>query len=176
MSRSPAQPSRVVGGLSGFLPRRRAAQAGRPDRRGAARQPAAIRLAPLELLKHLAYVELRWLQWGFAGQQVEQPWADMEARGGRWRVEAGETVEDVTAFFRAQCERSRAIAASARLEDRMATLGGRVMTEAERPTLIWVCSICSRSTRGMSGTSTSFGSLPTASPASSRRRCPTGSR
>ncbi|AJC57100.1 DinB family protein [Streptomyces sp. 769] len=94
--------------------------------------------APLELLKHLAHVELRWLQWGFAGQQVEQPWGDMEARGGRWRVEAGETVEEVTAFFRVQCERSRAIVAGARLEDRMATLGGRVPPEEERPTLIWV--------------------------------------
>jgi uncharacterized damage-inducible protein DinB len=31
---------------------------------------------PLQLLKHLTYVELRWLEWGFEGRVVEQPWGD----------------------------------------------------------------------------------------------------
>jgi hypothetical protein len=31
---------------------------------------------PLELLKHLRYGELRWLEWGFEGRDVADPWAD----------------------------------------------------------------------------------------------------
>lgn len=37
--------------------------------------------APIELLKHLTYVEMRWLDWGFAGRDVPDPWAD--SRDGR---------------------------------------------------------------------------------------------
>ena len=39
---------------------------------------------PLELLKHLTYVELRWLVWGFEGEPVAQPWGD--CRDERWYV------------------------------------------------------------------------------------------
>jgi len=28
---------------------------------------------PIELLKHLTYVELRWLEWGFEGRAVADP-------------------------------------------------------------------------------------------------------
>ena len=45
---------------------------------------------PLELVKHLRYVELRWLEWGFEGRDVGDPWADSE--GGRWRVGPDETL------------------------------------------------------------------------------------
>src|SRR6266516_893922 len=41
---------------------------------------------PIELLKHLAYVELRWLEWGFEGRDVPDRWAD--SRDGRWYVAA----------------------------------------------------------------------------------------
>src|SRR5580693_6337543 len=63
---------------------------------------------PLELLKHLAWVELRWLQWGFAGEPVSEPWGD-QGPDGRWRVGPQETAGAVREFFREQCERSRAI-------------------------------------------------------------------
>jgi|SRR5690625_4320471 len=32
---------------------------------------------PLALLRHLAYVEYRWLVWGFEGRQVAHPWGDL---------------------------------------------------------------------------------------------------
>jgi hypothetical protein len=48
---------------------------------------------PIELLKHLAYVELRWIEWGFEGRDVADPWAD--SRDGRWYVAAGETLEEL---------------------------------------------------------------------------------
>jgi hypothetical protein len=44
---------------------------------------------PLELVKHLRHVERRWLEWGFEGRDVGDPWAD--SAGGRWFVAAGET-------------------------------------------------------------------------------------
>jgi len=37
---------------------------------------------PLELVKHLRFVEPRWLEWGFAGGNVTDPWGDH--RDGRW--------------------------------------------------------------------------------------------
>ncbi|WP_433188811.1 DinB family protein [Actinoallomurus sp. CA-150999] len=88
---------------------------------------------PLELLKHLAHVERRWLCWGFAGEQVVDPWGD-DGSDGRWHVADDETVEDVTAFFMTQCRRSREIVAGARLTD-VAAAGGRFTPPAVRPAL-----------------------------------------
>ena len=62
---------------------------------------------PIELAKHLTYVERRWLVWGFEGQPVEQPWGD--ARDGRWYVGEDEAAADVVAALRAQGEVTRAI-------------------------------------------------------------------
>ncbi|MGW1787525.1 DinB family protein [Streptomyces tubercidicus] len=94
--------------------------------------------SPLGLLKHLACVELRWLQWGFDGAPIDEPWADFKTRPGVWHVEPGETFEDVRRFFEEQCTRSRAIVAAARLDDQAATLGGTVPADEDRPTLIWI--------------------------------------
>jgi len=55
---------------------------------------------PLELLKHLRYVELRWIEWGFQGHQVGEPWGDR--RGDRWYVAPDETRDDLVAALRAQ--------------------------------------------------------------------------
>jgi uncharacterized damage-inducible protein DinB len=62
---------------------------------------------PIELVKHLAFVELRWLEWGFAGRDVGDPWGDQE--GERWYVANGETLDEVAGYLRAQAARSRAI-------------------------------------------------------------------
>ncbi|MFD1830824.1 DinB family protein [Streptomyces desertarenae] len=91
---------------------------------------------PLELLRHLACVERRWMRWGFLAEPVEDPWADRDD-GGRWHVPDGTAVEEVVAHFRAECARSREIAASAALTDRAAP-GGRFATREEAPTLAWI--------------------------------------
>jgi uncharacterized damage-inducible protein DinB len=39
---------------------------------------------PLELLNHLSHVERRWLEWGFAGAAIADPWADQV--DGRWHT------------------------------------------------------------------------------------------
>src|SRR5450631_2061951 len=47
--------------------------------------------APIELIKHLRYVELRWLEWGFEGRDLPDAYADV--KDGRWYVGAGETLD-----------------------------------------------------------------------------------
>jgi hypothetical protein len=48
---------------------------------------------PLQLVKHLTYVELRWLEWGFEGAPVDDPWGDNQ--GDRWYVGADESTSDL---------------------------------------------------------------------------------
>jgi len=62
---------------------------------------------PLELLKHLRYMERRWLEWGFEGQAITDPWADQ--RDDRWFVADGESLDSLLAGLAEQAERSRAI-------------------------------------------------------------------
>ena len=70
---------------------------------------------PIELLRHLAYVELRWLEWGFEGRAIADPWAD--SRDGRWYVAADETLEELVGALRAQAARTTAIVESHDLAD-----------------------------------------------------------
>ncbi|HLQ53860.1 MAG TPA: DUF664 domain-containing protein [Streptosporangiaceae bacterium] len=70
---------------------------------------------PIELLNHLAHVELRWLEWGFEGRDVGDPWAD--STDGRWYVAPGETFEELVAALHAQAARTRAIVESHDLAD-----------------------------------------------------------
>jgi uncharacterized damage-inducible protein DinB len=62
---------------------------------------------PLELLKHLRYVERRWLVWGFEGEGVSDPWGD--SVDGHWHVGDDESLDDLTKALARQAERSRAI-------------------------------------------------------------------
>jgi uncharacterized damage-inducible protein DinB len=55
---------------------------------------------PLELVKHLTYVERRWLQWGFEGEPVPDPWGDQ--RDDRWHVADEETLDGLLAALAAQ--------------------------------------------------------------------------
>ena len=70
---------------------------------------------PLELVKHLTYDEVRWLEWGFAGRAVADPWG--EDRDGRWYVGPEETLEGLLAGLTAQAELSTAIIESHDLAD-----------------------------------------------------------
>jgi uncharacterized damage-inducible protein DinB len=62
---------------------------------------------PIELIKHLLYVEMRWLEWGFECRDVAEPWAD--GRDGRWHVADDETLDDLIAALAEQAQRSRAV-------------------------------------------------------------------
>ena len=70
---------------------------------------------PLELAKHLRYVELRWLVWGFEGRDAGDPWGDRQ--DGRWHVGPDETLATVLAALDAQAARSRAVIESHPLDE-----------------------------------------------------------
>ncbi|MCU1362728.1 MAG: hypothetical protein JWM55_556 [Acidimicrobiaceae bacterium] len=62
---------------------------------------------PIELVKHLTFVEHRWLVWGFEGAAAEDPWG--ERRDDRWFVDPGEPLESVIEALRSQGEQSEII-------------------------------------------------------------------
>jgi uncharacterized damage-inducible protein DinB len=70
---------------------------------------------PLELLKHLRNVERRWLEWGFEGQDIADPWADR--RDDRWYVAPDQTLGTLTAELAEQAVRTRAIIESHDLDE-----------------------------------------------------------
>ena len=65
---------------------------------------------PLELVNHLTYVERRWLEWGFDGVPVDDPWAD--SRDDRWYVSPEATADSVLGALAARAERTRKIVES----------------------------------------------------------------
>ena len=89
---------------------------------------------PIELLVHLAYMERRWMVWGFLGEQVDDPWGD--AKDDRWHVPDDVTVEQLVTTLRDVGERTTAVLASHPL-DEAARTGGRF--DADPPTLAWIC-------------------------------------
>lgn len=70
---------------------------------------------PVELLKHLTHVEQRWLEWGFEGAEVADPWADN--RDGRWFVDDAEPLTVLLEAFDEQVRRSNAVIAAHALTD-----------------------------------------------------------
>jgi hypothetical protein len=93
---------------------------------------------PLELLKHLGYMERRWLCWGFAAEEVAAPHGD-EDEAGRWHVTSDDTADELIAALRAVGQRTRTIVAAAELTD-VAAVGGRFSNSDERPrpSLAWI--------------------------------------
>jgi uncharacterized damage-inducible protein DinB len=65
---------------------------------------------PLELVKHLRYVELRWLEWGFEGRYFADPWGDQKDL--RWYVGPDETLPSLLADLTDQAARTRAVVES----------------------------------------------------------------
>jgi len=90
---------------------------------------------PLELVKHLVYMERRWLRWGFLAEQVPQPWGDEQ--DDRWHVGPDETAADLIAAMHDGGRRTREIVTNADLSDR-AALGGRFSEGDQAPSLAWI--------------------------------------
>jgi uncharacterized damage-inducible protein DinB len=61
----------------------------------------------LELVKHLAYVEMRWLEWGFEGQSVDEPWGDR--LGDRWCIGPEDALDSLVEELRARGVQTAAI-------------------------------------------------------------------
>ncbi len=68
---------------------------------------------PLELLHHLTYVELRWIEWGFEGRPVDDPWGD----GDPWQVPAGTGRGDLVRALEKRAERTAAVIRSRDLDE-----------------------------------------------------------
>jgi uncharacterized damage-inducible protein DinB len=62
---------------------------------------------PLELVRHLTYMERRWFVWGFEGQAVPDPEGDEV--DGRWSVPDGLGVAEVLGAWREQAAVSDAV-------------------------------------------------------------------
>lgn len=65
---------------------------------------------PLELVRHLTFVERRWLVWGFEGQDIGDPWGDQ--RDGHWFLAPDEDSAEVLAALVEQGRRSAQIVAA----------------------------------------------------------------
>ena len=90
---------------------------------------------PLQLLKHLGYVERRWMRWGFAAEPVPDPWGDNDPTTRSWALADDDTLGSLTSFLAEQAARVEALAREADLTER-GRLGGRFETES--PTLGWI--------------------------------------
>lgn len=92
---------------------------------------------PLELVNHLAAMERRWLQWGFVGEPLDDPWADHDPATGRWTVADGEGPDQALSRLRATGARTRTIVEGAGL-DQPARTGGRFPPGTTPPDLQWI--------------------------------------
>ena len=62
---------------------------------------------PLELLQHLRHVERRWIEWGFEGRDVGDPWQDR--RADRWYVAPEQTSAGLITALREQGAHTREV-------------------------------------------------------------------
>jgi uncharacterized damage-inducible protein DinB len=65
---------------------------------------------PAELVNHLTFVELRWLEWGFEGVPVARPWGDN--RDDRWYVDPDQSLDDLLGALDARAAHTRRVVES----------------------------------------------------------------
>lgn len=91
--------------------------------------------SPLGLLKHLVFVERRWMQWGFEAEQVHDPWGDHDPNSEGWLVTPEDNVPDLSGRLDEIAARTEVVVGNAELTDR-GRLGGRFSSDP--PTLGWI--------------------------------------
>jgi len=89
---------------------------------------------PAGLLTHLAFMERRWLQWGFMGEPLSDPWGDSDGDG--W-VTPDDDLTTLLARLEQVGGRTREIVEAHTLTEH-ATPGGRFASPAEAPQLHWI--------------------------------------
>jgi hypothetical protein len=104
--------------------------------------------SPLGLLKHLVFVERRWMQWAFAAEQISDPRGDHDSDSDVWLVEPDDTLVALTQRLAAVAANTEAIACKAELTDQAELAVG---SPAIRPHSAGSWSISSTSMRGISG-------------------------
>jgi uncharacterized damage-inducible protein DinB len=81
------------------------------DAEGLRRSPVSSGTSLGGLVKHLAYVERHWFGSSYGGLKLDYPWTD-EDPDADFRLDADDTVESLSAFYQAECKRSREIVAA----------------------------------------------------------------
>lgn len=89
----------------------------------------------LGMLKHLAFTEHDWFNIVFAGEVVVGDFWSEEDPDADWRVEPGETKEQLLALYQAQIEKSRQITAAYDLNDLSRTT---IIADFKPRSLRWV--------------------------------------
>lgn len=89
--------------------------------------------SPLELVKHLVFMERRWLVWGFLGEPVTDPWGDESE--DRWHVGPDEDSAQLVAELRRGGARTREVVEGAELSTPGRT-GGRFPAGDQSPSLV----------------------------------------
>lgn len=89
---------------------------------------------PLELVKHLVFMERRWLVWGFLGEPVAEPWGD-NGDSHRWEVRPDESARSLLDGLRAGGRRTREIVEADPSLSQEAQRGGRFEPDEPVPTL-----------------------------------------
>jgi hypothetical protein len=107
------------------------------DETGLRTSPLPSGWTPLELLKHLVFMERRWLRWGFAGEQVDEPWGDSDGDpDGPWSVREDETLADLLGRLHEGGAITRRLVTGAD-PSALGAAGGRFGAD-NRPTLNWI--------------------------------------
>ena len=90
---------------------------------------------PSGLVHHLVNVERRWLEWGFLGEQIEEPWRDASEDGGWASLDL--PVAELHAMLDDAAARTRSIVDAHQLTD-VSALTGRFRDAATAPQLQWI--------------------------------------
>jgi Protein of unknown function (DUF664) len=101
-----------------------------PDLRG---EPLVLPdVSLLAIVEHLRVLEQAWFAFTFAGIEPSPRWGGGDDRRGRWPFDAADRAATVLSAYRAECDRSRGIAARAgpgAISVRPAPTGGHVSLE-----------------------------------------------
>ena len=134
----PAQTDDLRGVLLDYLDFYRGVVAGKLDGLSAGGLTGSVvpsGWTPSGLVHHLVNVERRWLEWGFLGRQIEEPWRDAAEDGG-W-ITLDQPVAELEAMLDDAAARTRSIVESHELTDVAATTG-RFRDPDTAPQLQWI--------------------------------------
>jgi hypothetical protein len=93
---------------------------------------------PLELVKHLIFMERRWLRWGYLAEQVAEPFGD-EIAEDKWGLRPGDTAAALIEAMLDGGRRTREIVTGTDLAS-VAPYGGRFSRtdQTPPPSLLWI--------------------------------------
>jgi uncharacterized damage-inducible protein DinB len=92
--------------------------------------------SPLELLRHVVFMERRWFRWRFLGEDLDEPQGD-DGPDGRWTLREDDTLAGLLSALADGGRRTRAIVEAAELSD-LARGSEEALGGSRPPTLEWI--------------------------------------